>query len=111
MREHVKEYLKKYVEKFEELNLANIEALVLFGSQARGSATISSDVDIAVVMGKPLDVESRGHLRCLGEEINPNIEANLFFTTRDALRSPNHHFDTNTHIKREGVILWGELAI
>ena len=110
MREHIKQYLKQYVEKFEALNIAGVEALILFGSQARDSATISSDIDIAVVVSEPLDVRSRGLLRCLGDDINPHIETNLFFTTPEALESPQHHFDTNTHIKREGVALWGGLA-
>ena len=110
MREHIQQYLEQYIEKFEALNLDNVEALILFGSQARGSATISSDVDIAVVMREPLDVKSRGSLRCLGEDINPHIEVNLFFTTPEALDNSQHHFDTNTHIKKEGVMLWGESA-
>lgn len=110
MRDYIKEYLKEYVDRFKELLLEDVEALILFGSQARDTATISSDIDIAVIMKKPLDAQSRGLLRCLSEDINPHIEVNLFFTTAEALKAPHHHFDTNTYIKEEGIILWEEQA-
>ena len=106
MREYIRQYLNSYVDKFKTLGLEDVESLILFGSQAKGTATISSDVDIAVVMKKPLDAASRGNLRCLGEYINPNIVTNLYFTTTEALENPQHHFDTNTYIKKEGIVLW-----
>ena len=110
MSPYISEYLNKYIDEFKKLSI-QIHALVLFGSQARGTATISSDVDIAVVMDSSLTRRERGILRCLGEDINPYVETNLFFTTLDDLANPTHHFDTNKYIKNEGVVLWGELAI
>ena len=110
MRDYIKKYLNDYVKEFEALNI-DIHALILFGSQARGEATISSDVDIAVVMKEPLNSQERGTLRFLGEEIDEDIETNIYFTNIQALENPSHHFDTNTHIKREGIVLWQEKAI
>ena len=107
VRRYLRQYLDDYVEEFEKLNI-DVNALILFGSHARGEGVLSSDVDIAVVMNEPLSSRERGILRCLGDEINPYIETDLFFTHVQALEGPTHHFDTNTHIKREGIVLWGE---
>ena len=106
VREYIRQYLDNYVDKFKALGIKDVDSLILFGSQAKGTATISSDVDIAVVMKSPLDAASRGSIRCLGEYVNPNIVTNIYFTTSEALESPQHHFDTNTYIKKEGIILW-----
>ena len=106
VRDYIRQYLNSYVDKFKALGLKDVESLILFGSQAKGTATIASDVDIAVVMKAPLDAAGRGSIRCLGEYINPNIVTNIYFTTSEALENPQHHFDTNKYIKEEGIILW-----
>jgi len=105
MRPHVKEYLDEFVNQFEQLNF-DIDSLILFGSQARGTAILSSDIDIAVVMDKHLSPRERGTLRGLGNEIDMRIELNLFFTTQQALNSATDIFNTNKYIRDEGVILW-----
>ena len=110
MKPYIKDYLEKYVAEFEQLNI-DVKALILFGSQARGTAKVTSDVDIAVVMKDNLCHSSRGKLRCLGEDISHHIEANLFFTTQEAIDKAQHHFDTNKYIREEGVVLWQEKAI
>lgn len=105
MRPDVKQFLDKYVEEFKQLGV-KASALVLFGSQAKGTATVSSDIDIAVVMDEALSPMERGKLLCLGEEIDMRFETNLFFTTKSALENASHDLDTNKSIKKEGVILW-----
>ena len=105
MKTYIKEFLENYIAKFEEMKI-EIDSLILFGSQARGDAILSSDVDIAVVMKTPLTSEERGSLRCLGEDIDDSIETNLFFTTRQAIEDSARIFDTNKYIKEEGVVLW-----
>ena len=84
----------------------DVDSLVLFGSQARGAATISSDIDIAVVMKNSLTPRERGEIICLGDEINEKIKTNFFFTTKQAIENATHIFDTNKYIKEEGVVLW-----
>ena len=105
MRVEIQNFLKEYVKKFEELNI-NINSLILFGSQAKGTATISSDIDIAVVMDENLSPRIRGELLCLADEVDMRYDVNLFFTTKNALENATGHFDTNKYIKEEGVILW-----
>jgi predicted nucleotidyltransferase len=79
---------------------------VLFGSQARGTATISSDVDIAVVMNENLSARERGEIICLGDEIDEEFKTSIFFTTKHALENASGIFDTNKYIKEEGIVLW-----
>ena len=105
MKPYIKEYLDKFVEQFKRLNF-DIDSLILFGSQARGTANLSSDIDIAVVMDKHLSPRERGTLRGLGDEIDMRIELNLFFTTRQALNDATDIFNTNKYIRDEGVVLW-----
>lgn len=104
-RPHIQDFLQKYVSKFEETGII-IDSLILFGSQARDTAVLSSDVDIAVVMKTPLSSCERGELRGIGEDIDHRIETNLFFTTREALDAATDIFDTNKYIREEGVVLW-----
>ena len=102
---HIQEFLQKYVAKFEETGI-HIDSLILFGSQAKGTAVLSSDVDIAVVMDTPLTSLQRGQLRGIGEEIDHRICVDLFFTTREALNAATGTFDTNKYIRDGGVVIW-----
>lgn len=57
-----------------------MDSIVLFGSQARGTATISSEVDIAVVMkNEKLTPRERGEILCLGDEIDENKNKYFFY--------------------------------
>ena len=105
MRPEVRQYLDKYVEQFHTLDV-KINSLILFGSQAKGTATISSDIDIAVVMDGNLSPLERGKLLSLGDEIDMRFETNLFFTTKNAIETAISNFDTNKYIREEGIVLW-----
>ena len=104
-KKEIKNFLNQYVIEFKKLNIG-VDSIILFGSQARGTATISSDIDIAVVMNKNLSARERGEIICLGDEINDEYSTNVFFTTKQALTNPSGIFDTNKYIKEEGVVLW-----
>jgi len=105
MRAEVKHFLNEYVNRFQTLNI-EIDSLILFGSQARGTATISSDIDIAVVTNANFHSRSKGILMSLGEEIDTRFNVNLFFTTKNALGNASDCFDTNKYIREEGIVLW-----
>jgi len=105
MRIEVSQFLDEYVRSFSNLNI-DVNSLVLFGSQARNTATISSDIDIAVVMNEDLSHRCRGQLLSLGDEIDPRFDVNLFFTTKSALECATNGLDTNKNIREEGIILW-----
>ena len=102
---HIREFLNEFVSKFEATGI-EIESLILFGSQAKDTATLSSDIDIAVVMKTPLSSCDRGELRCIGEDINDSIETNLFFTMQEAVNEATGIFDTNKYIREEGIVIW-----
>ena len=106
MRPEIKLFIDEYINAFTELDISGVDALVLFGSQARGTATLLSDVDIAVIMRNNLTPRDRGIMLSLGEDIDMRIETNLFFTTQQALDNAERDLDTNTSIKKEGIILW-----
>jgi predicted nucleotidyltransferase len=105
MKPFISEFLEKYIQYFEKLGI-NVKSLILFGSQAKGEAMLSSDIDIAVVMDKPLTSYERGVLRNLGEEIDDRLKVNLFFTNPQNLKEAVGIFDTNKYIRDEGLILW-----
>jgi len=105
MRDDVKCFVDKYVRRFNKLEIPAC-SLILFGSQARGTATICSDIDIAVVMDGDLSPKQRGALLNLADEIDPRQNVNLFFTKSTALEKPEGTFNTNKYIKEEGIVLW-----
>jgi len=105
MRAEIKHFINEYISRFNELGI-HINSLVLFGSQAKNTATISSDIDIAVVMDEDLPPRARGELLCLGDEIDIRFNVDLFFTTKNALENATGDFDTNKYIREEGVVLW-----
>lgn len=105
MRQDIKFFLSEYAAKFNQLKI-NVHSLILFGSQARGEASVSSDIDIAVVMDKKLSPLQRGQLLSLGDEIDIRYKVNLFFTNCEAVAQASSVFDTNKYIREEGIVLW-----
>jgi len=110
MRAEVKHFLDEYLDRFKKMDIG-VSSLILFGSQAKGTATISSDIDIAVVTDGELSPCARGQLLSLGDEIDMRFVVNLFFTTKIGLKNATDDFDTNKYIKEEGVVLWQSSVI
>ncbi|GHV14751.1 hypothetical protein FACS1894219_11120 [Clostridia bacterium] len=105
MRSEIKQFLDQVVRRYSSENLP-IESVILFGSQARGDAKISSDVDLAIVTLPNLTHTERGKIICIPDEYNECIKTNLYFTTADNLASASLWNDTNYHIRNEGIVLW-----
>jgi len=106
MRKDVGVFLDKFIKAFETLNIDNVDSLILFGSQARGTALVSSDIDIAVVMTEPLTHRQRGELICLPDEVDDIYDVDLYFTTKVAVDTGDGIFNTNKYIREEGLKLW-----
>jgi len=81
----------------------HIEKVFLFGSRARGDATIRSDADIAVVSFEPEKID-RAKLRRAAEAFG--VACDFVYTTPDALDNAVKELDVNYSIRREGVLIW-----
>ena len=55
IEKHIKEILTEYQEKLKEVLGDSLEAIMLYGSQARGDAEDESDIDVLCVMKKSLN--------------------------------------------------------
>ena len=51
-----------------------IECAYLFGSYARGDATSKSDIDIVVILNKPLGMKFYGIASTLGEQLHKEVD-------------------------------------
>lgn len=78
-----------------------ISKLFLFGSHARGLATVFSDVDVAVVTtGSP----NRAMLNRAAS--HPHMDINFTYIDADTFQTDDHCLHVTSSIKREGVLLW-----
>ena len=82
----------------------DIEKLILFGSCARGTLKINSDLDLLIITSVTTDRYTRGDIASALDEAIDNVRTDIVFYTNDV-------FDTSTsllvkRIKQEGVILY-----
>jgi len=81
-----------------------IRYIILFGSEARGEAVLTSDVDIALVSDIPLTVDERLEFtEIFQDEKFP--EYRVINTLTDDLHSENI-MNVNYHIKRDGLVIY-----
>jgi len=87
----------------------SLEKIILFGSHARGEATVDSDIDIALVYreGTKLTRALRATVRYLLDDLFEHVEINLLATTSDKVASAEDKKDANYWIREEGRVLWG----
>jgi predicted nucleotidyltransferase len=84
----------------------NLKQVILFGSEARGNATLESDIDILIVLEKPFNYYQEVHK--IGDFIsNLCLEYNRLisccFTTEEQFKNEDNAFYRN--IKKEGIKL------
>ena len=82
-----------------------VEKLYLFGSYARKTNTVYSDIDIAVLVSEDFTIYDKADLYCLFSEIFPDRDTSLFITTEQALTTTNC-LDVNYSVREEGVLVW-----
>jgi predicted nucleotidyltransferase len=81
-----------------------IRRIVLFGSEARGEAVLTSDVDIALISDEPLSRSERlAFLHKIENESYPYI--NIINTLTTDLET-EQYMNVNYHIKREGLLIY-----
>ncbi|MEJ5173224.1 MAG: nucleotidyltransferase domain-containing protein [Hydrogenothermaceae bacterium] len=94
MRKKVEEYIQDIVE---ELKNYNPDRVILFGSRARGTATKSSDIDIAVDLN--LDYREERKLKEKLDEISGLYTVDVVFL-------PKVKEEFRQQILKEGVVLY-----
>lgn len=102
--------IETVIKAYTEMIPREVIQIILFGSFARGEATIYSDVDLALVREGQTPP-----IRGLGWELKEQIEQALmplhrkvgWFNTSEAnLAQAEELFNTNTRIKKEGIVVW-----
>jgi predicted nucleotidyltransferase len=91
-------------EKNEEIP-KNVIQVILFGSYAKGTPRVGSDIDIAIVSQESWSFEDRSAVRHLFDDFDCGDKLSFFFTTENGLES-NDINNANFWIRTEGVTLW-----
>lgn len=84
---------------------ANLNKIIVFGSYARGEATIKSDVDLALVSDGTGTVD-KGAVEYVLHGFDDYIKIDLFCTNQEKLDRVQDKFNTNFWIREEGQMIW-----
>ena len=79
--------------------------VIIFGSFAKGTARVGSDVDIALVSRESWSFENRSFVRDLFDDFDCGAKLSFFYTTEDGLKATSKN-DANYWIRTEGAELW-----
>ncbi len=101
---HYLDYDTKIIlsEFLKQIDFSGIENILLFGSHARGTASVNSDIDIAIIFKEKVrgEIEITRIIKLMKEKFNKEIQVHYFteknFTDKDKLAK---------EIKREGISL------
>jgi len=107
MRRHEKA-LRAFAERAEKELNGDIEALIVYGSVARGEATKESDLDLMVVL-KSLDAELKAQVKCIRDDVvfEYGQAITLDFETYESLRKLVESGDPFVYsVLEEGKPLW-----
>lgn len=79
--------------------------VILFGSFAKGTARVGSDIDIALVSRESWSFKDRSAVRNIFDDFDCSATLSFFYTTETCLKSDDKN-NTNFWISTEGVELW-----
>lgn len=86
----------------------NISMIILYGSTARNEATDESDIDIAVIVKRQMDEETKESLSCWAADMDIRYER--VFSIVDIQESNMKKWESflpfYQSVRREGIILW-----
>jgi predicted nucleotidyltransferase len=90
-----------------------LRQILLFGSCAKGSFTLTSDIDLALVFEGEVPPAGEYVETLLAINGEPTLAGFTQFvkTTGDRLAQGQGVFDVNFHIKRDGVVLWDRSTV
>lgn len=86
----------------------NISMIILYGSVARGEATDSSDVDVAIIVKEQMDSNTKR--RFVSWAANMDIRYERVFSIVDIQESNmkrwEHILPFYQNVRKEGIVLW-----
>lgn len=86
----------------------NILMIILYGSVARNEATPESDIDIAIIMKKEMDEETKNQFMIWSADID--IRYDRVFSIIDILQENMEKWENvlpfYMNVKKEGLVLW-----
>lgn len=97
--------LSGYIKKNAGAFPAVLTQIIIFGSFAKETARVGSDVDIALVSRQSWTFQDRSDMRDLFEEFDCGANLSFFYTTESGLQSEDKN-NANYWIRTEGVVLW-----
>jgi len=103
---NLKKILNEYRQRLTKILGADLDSVVLFGSQARGDAILGSDIDILCIMKKPFeygDLISRTSLATAEISLKYDVVISRVFVTRKAYVSQDSPFLMN--VRKEQVVV------
>lgn len=107
--QHIAHALDDFISRI--ISFPLITRVYLFGSYARGTAGVTSDVDIAIIKEASLSTREENLFRnaiaiarsdSLIEPYNPKIT----YVLADTFATDNYAFNVSASIHKEGVLLW-----
>jgi len=101
---YLKQILNEYRQRLSEILGDDLDSVLLYGSQARGEASVGSDVDVLCIMKKSFDygdLISRTSLATAGISLTHDVVISRVFVTRDAYTSEDSPFLMN--VRKEQV--------
>lgn len=96
--DHVKNRIASIIEY--ALQYSQIDTIALFGSYARGTYTMGSDLDILILSEYPLDRDCRGDIASYCDD----LYADAIFYTHKQLQDSGSVF--TQEIRRDSILLW-----
>jgi len=100
--------LKNFIESVSHQLPENLEKIIVFGSYARGEATIRSDVDIALVFGgeEPTQRADKVAVDMALYDFDDILHIDLYCTNQTRIDTEQNVMRPNYWIREEGKLLW-----
>ena len=86
----------------------NIEAIILYGSVARNESTPESDIDIAVIVKKGMDIETKDRFICWAADMDLRYDRvfSIVDIEKENLQKWGKILPLYQNVQKEGIVLW-----
>lgn len=86
----------------------DIEMIILYGSVARNESTPESDVDIAIIMKKNMDDETRKRFICWSADLDLRFDRvfSIIDIQEENMRKWGKTLPFYQNVQKEGIVLW-----